>query len=162
MAYIPEKHRKYGLLPKKSDGEGEVFEYPSALVDEIIRMIDCGTELIPYGYDSYDEYYSFIERLIIDNSDKAAAVEKLQILLDRVRSLNRKDEWSVLRYVGESKEFGLTNGRCYYWPTEKANPIYHGVIDDEEYTSYLYTRDADKWVILDDPTGMAERSLIKK
>ena len=159
MAYIPKKHRKYGLLPQKSNGEGEVFEYPSALVDEISRLIECGRELIPYGYKSYGEYYFFIEQLIIDNADNTIAVEKLQNLFDRVKSLNRKDEWSVLKYVGEPMAFGLTTGRCYYWPTEKSNPIYRGVIDDEEFTSYIYTIDADKWEILEDPTGMAEHTL---
>ena len=53
----------------------------------------------------------------------------------------------------------LTRGRCYYWPCSKERPVYEGVIDDEEFTSYLYPCDAECWEIVLDPTGMAARAL---
>ena len=36
---------------------------------------------------------------------------------------------------------------------------YRGVIDDEEFTAYLYPTEPDLWEILEDPTGMAYRTL---
>lgn len=39
------------------------------------------------------------------------------------------------------------------------NPVYEGVIDNEEFTSYLYPTDSDLWEILEDPTGMAYRTI---
>ena len=35
MPYIPEQHKKYDLLPGSVKHGGEVFSYPSELVDEI-------------------------------------------------------------------------------------------------------------------------------
>ena len=78
--------------------------------------------------------------------------------------MNMKEDWSVVRYVGHEYDnkprvFGLTRGRCYYWPCSKERPVYEGVIDDEEFTSYLYPCDAECWEIVLDPTGMAARAL---
>ena len=58
-------------------------------------------------------------------------------------------------------ELALTRGRCYYWPCSRDNPVYEGVIDDEEFTSYLYPCDPASWEPLYDPTGMARRALAK-
>ena len=33
------------------------------------------------------------------------------------------------------------------------------MVDDEEFTSYLYPTDPDLWVILEDPTGMAYNTI---
>ena len=38
-------------------------------------------------------------------------------------------------------------------------PIYTGVIDDEEFTAYLYPTDPELWEIIVDPTGMAYRTI---
>ena len=80
------------------------------------------------------------------------------------KRMNVKEDWSVVRYVGHEYDdkprvFGLTRGRCYYWPCSKERPVYEGVIDDEEFTSYLYPCDAECWEIVLDPTGMAARAL---
>lgn len=66
-----------------------------------------------------------------------------------------------MKYIGESTDgvSGLTHGRCYYWPCSTKNPVYEGVIDDEEFTSYLYPVDANLWEIIEDPTGMAKRAI---
>ena len=47
--------------------------------------------------------------------------------------------------------FSLTQGKYYYWPCSKESPVYEGVIDDEEFTSYLYPTDAALWEIAEDP-----------
>ena len=78
--------------------------------------------------------------------------------------LNIKENWSVLRYIGKSHNSvgGLNNGKVYYWPCSIENPVYEGVIDDEEFTSYLYSTDSDDREILEDPTGMAYRTIYEK
>ena len=78
MAYIPEKHKKYGLLPFSVENGSEVFSYPSGLVNAIEELIfelegvpedsDCGRTslLIPYAIKSYEDYQakneSYIEK----------------------------------------------------------------------------------------------------
>jgi hypothetical protein len=44
----------------------------------------------------------------------------------------------------------------------KSNPEYEGVIDDEEFTSYLYPVDEGLWEIAEDPTGMARKIMEKE
>ena len=67
----------------------------------------------------------------------------------------------MLRYVGESGSpfSGLTYNNNYYWPTSKNHPVYCGVIDNEEFTAYIYPTDEELWEILEDPTGMAYRTI---
>ena len=72
--------------------------------------------------------------------------------------MNRKEQWSVLKFIGTEID-GLTPGSNYYWPSSFSNPVYRGVVDDEEFTSYLYPTDADLWEILEDPTGMAYNTI---
>ena len=48
---------------------------------------------------------------------------------------------------------------CSIFRTAISNPVYTGVVDDEEFTSYLYPTDPDLWVILEDPTGMAYNTI---
>jgi hypothetical protein len=79
---------------------------------------------------------------------------------NEIKELNQKEEWSVLKYIGPTtEEIGLTNGKNYYWPTSKNNPVYNGVFDDEEIRSYLYPTDEKFWIILEDPTGMAYNTI---
>ena len=175
--YIPESHEKYGLLPHCKRKGGEVFSYPSWLneLDGLLSesgLFDGGEEaskrtmiLIPHGYSSYAEYRRKLkqcaDRCKDADSELAESIVALAREMDR---LNVKENWSVLRYTGDQFDdapqlTALTKGRCYYWPCSKENPVYEGVIDDEEFTSYLYPCDPDSWEILEDPTGMAARAL---
>lgn len=175
--YIPESHEKYGLLPHCKRKGGEVFSYPSWLneLDGLLSesgLFDGGGEaskrtmiLIPHGYSSYAEYRRKLkqcaDRCKDADSELAESIVALAREMDR---LNVKENWSVLRYTGDQFDdapqlTALTKGRCYYWPCSKENPVYEGVIDDEEFTSYLYPCDPDSWEILEDPTGMAARAL---
>lgn len=174
MAYIPEKHKGLGLLPRSTEASSEVFSYPSSLIEEIEEMlfelegiaedIEYGRPslLIPYGRASYNAYQAEIEAYFEKYSEHEVA-ELLKLLSLEIRRMNVKEDWSVVRYVGhqfDGDDFAsLTPGRCYYWPCSRENPVYTGVIDDEEFTTYLYPCDSESWEIVDDPTGMAARTL---
>lgn len=164
MPYIPEKHKKYNLLPYCREHSGEVFEYPDSLdeVDEILRL--SGGSLMPYGYNSYEEYYRDVDRWIEKFKSDDDKRELLEQFKREMIQMNQKEQWSVLKYIGESTGscFGLTNGNYYYWPTRIENPGYNGVIDDEEFTSYLHPTEPQLWEIAEDPTGMAYRTIYKK
>lgn len=164
MPYIPKEHEKYDLLPYCRRNGGEVFQYPSKLIDEVGNLLNSLDEIFPYGYNSYEEYYGTINSLISDNACNLELVEKLNELLNKMYEMNQKEEWSVLKYIGPTDKacFGLTHGKTYYWPTRKSKPVYQGVVDDEEFTSYLYATEPDMWEILEDPTGMAYRTIYKK
>lgn len=164
MPYIPEQHQKYDLLPRCRNRGGEVFEYNSSLIDRTADILGSANAFSPYGFCSYAEYFDSLDSVITSNRHLPDVVRMLKRLREEMVQLNRKEEWSVLRYIGPStgKLLGLTHGKNYYWPTSKDNPVYNGVVDDEEFTSYLYPTDADMWEILEDPTGMAYRTIYEK
>lgn len=160
--YIPKEHKKYDLLPCCRKNGGEVFAYPSDLIDKLVAYTELPrTCFDPYGYGSYKEYFEDIDCRYQIYKKRPEIKTLFEQLKAKMKEMNRKKEWSVLRFVGQKEDvdFGLTPGRCYYWPTSKSNPVYSGVIDDEEYTSYLYPTDSDLWEILEDPTGMAYNTL---
>jgi hypothetical protein len=161
MPYIPKNHEKYNLLPYcKKDG-GEVFDYPSELIYEAEQLLGSSEGLYPYNYDSYNDYFSSIDDLIKENSNNFEIVSKLTQIREMVQKMNQKEEWSILRYIGPSDDgpCGLTKGKIYYWPTRKEHPVYRGVIDDEEFTAYLYPTEESLWEIIEDPTGMAHKTI---
>lgn len=181
--YIPVEHEQHNLLPYCRAKGGEVFSYPSMLddVDERIRKWEAGRagvqagehdaghkndsmRIMPYGMKSYAEYYGMLERYAVDIApDDPQLARDIRMLEDLMKIMNVKEQWSIVRYVGdqfdEVEGLGLTKGRCYYWPCSESCPEYEGVIDDEEFTSYLYPCDSDSWEIVCDPTGMAVRAL---
>jgi len=186
MAYIPEAHKKYNLLPMCAERGGEVFSYPSTESD-ISAMLPEGEHVIPYGYDSYADFDNqldnYIELYGTTNGILNDLGQKLVEYKETVHKMNVKENWSVLRYLGEttSNLFGLKHGQYYYWPCSAEYPDYEGVIDGEEFTSYLaYAIESPKvsddgvvfeggkidsyaglniWEIAEDPTGMAARVL---
>ena len=161
MPYIPKEHAKYGLLPMCRQMGGEVFSYPVEFLDELQDYLPDKISLMPYGYDSYEDYFSTIDEYISEYAETEEAVSKFESFKKAIAEMNVKEEWSVLRYKGETDKnvFGLTHGQAYYWPCSKSHPEYEGVIDDEEFTSYLYPTNALLWEILEDPTGMAHRTI---
>lgn len=156
MAYIPQNHQRYGVLPLSAHCQREVFVYPSKLLDEVQAAID--EQLIPYGFESYHHYDTYLKELQIKYP---CSCDKLLQLRKRITELNQKEEWSVLRYIGPDTDsiLGLKHNQVYYWPCSFNNPKYIGVIDDEEFTNYLYPADPELWEILEDPTGMAHKTL---
>lgn len=124
-------------------------------------MLGSSEGLFPYNFDSYEEYYASVDALIVEHEADNVIVQKLREIRETVAKMNNKKEWSVVKYIGPSDDscFGLTNGKNYYWPTHQENPVYCGVIDDEEFTAYLYPTEPALWEILLDPTGMAYRTI---
>ena len=161
MAYIPEQHIQYDLLPFCREHGGEVFEYPCELLSQINSFLDSDDFLDPYGYKSYEEYDREIDRVAQKYCDQPEKYAMLDIYKQRIHEMNCKEQWSVLRYIGpdDGRLFSLTPGRCYYWPCSISNPVYSGVVNDEEYTSYFHPVDAEFWKILEDPTGMAHDTI---
>lgn len=162
MSQIPKEHEKYNLLPETRDRDDwDCFLYPS-----LWELEDAGVDsLDPYGYASVEEYNHMIDRRIEEaNSDHV--VELLKKLQNDMVRMNDKNNWSVLRYIGprfpEDTIKDLEEGQCYYWPCDIDNPVYQGVVDNEEYTSYWYPTEPDMWEILEDPTGMAYRTIYGK
>ena len=152
-------------MPFKSKKGGEAFSYdPFELreIESILDKLDVCAE--PYGCYSYEKYFSEIDRGIALLSDNDKAMEQVRKFKDSMQRRNRKEMWSVLKYVGPTTDsiFGLTNGHYYYWPCSTDNPCYEGVIDDEEYTSYLYSTEKELWEIAEDPAGMAFRTLTRR
>ena len=158
MPYIPKEHEKYDLLPFCREHGGEVFEYPGDLLDELEEHLDPEDQLIPYGFKSYEEYDQEIDRIARRFLDQPQVMDLFGEFKTQIYEMNRKEQWSVLKYIG-TEIAGLTPGRNYYWPSSFSNPVYRGVVDDEEFTSYLYPTDADLWEILEDPTGMAYNTI---
>lgn len=173
--YIPAGHEGYGLLPRRREEGGEVFTYPAELdaVEDMLREAEGAVDgegegrtslLVPHGKASYASYLGELRGYADRHRDDQELFEALEWLMDAIRRMNVKEDWSVVRYVGHEYDgdvpgLGLTRGRCYYWPCSRENPAYEGVIDDEEFTSYLYPCDPGSWEVVLDPTGMAARAL---
>lgn len=161
MPYIPPAHRKYDLLPRSRKKGGEVFSYPSDCLWKIESLLPETEGLTPYGYKDYAQYDAEIDCRITEYGENGHEHNELGEMLiayqELVHRMNHKEEWSVLKYIGPNTQgiFGLTHGRYYYWPCSTQSPKYEGVIDDEEFTSYLYSTDPELWEIAEDPTGMA-------
>lgn len=164
MPYIPINHEQYDLLPLCRKDGGEVFDYPSKLIYEAEQLLGSSEGLFPYNFDSYEDYYVSVDALIAKHEADGAVVQKLHEVREMVAKMNHKEEWSILKYIGPSDDscFGLTNGKNYYWPTRKENPVYCGVIDDEEFTASLYPTEPHLWEILLDPTGMVHRTIYER
>jgi len=157
--YIPAEHVPLDVLPWNREEGYEVFSYPPELNDvddalfeaEGLNRNERGTRvalIYPYGYHSYGEYFAHLQGYV-DKYEKTAPelADSIRRLIESIKRMNVKEDWSVVRYVGHEYDnnprvFGLTRGRCYYWPCSKEKPVYEGVIDDEEFTSYLYPCDA--------------------
>jgi 3-methyladenine DNA glycosylase AlkD len=188
MAYIPVGHQKYDILPMCRESGGEVFSYSPDLENEISELLPDEESVIPYGYDSYEGFDKQLDDYISQYGTEDGKLNRLGQLLTAykadIKRRNIKGNWSVVKYVGESTGGigGFTHGRYYYWPCSIEEPAYEGVIDDEEFTSYLasigqsgkayqsledaaadgvkeFAQEGSDWEIVEDPTGMAARHL---
>ncbi|OQB11930.1 MAG: hypothetical protein BWY15_02360 [Firmicutes bacterium ADurb.Bin193] len=159
MPYIPDEHKKYNLLPQSCLDGGEVFSYDSDLVYGLESLLDNKYSLIPYGYDSYEEYYEHLDSISAENP---SVKEKIEELKKDIKKRNIKENWSIAKYVGDTTDgvFGLTHDRYYYFPCSADDITYDGIIDDEEFTSYMnYPLSKSLWEIVEDPLKLLERVL---
>lgn len=165
MPYIPKEHEKYDLLPFCRENSGEVFSYSCEMENTICDLLPEGESVIPYGFDSYESFDKQLDDYITQYGTDNGKQNRLGHLLaeykGNIKLRNIKEIWSIVKYVGESTGgvSGLIHDKYYYWPCSIEEPEYEGVIDDEEFTSYLYPTDSHLWEIAEDPTGMAARYL---
>ena len=159
MPYIPEEHKQYPVLPYCREHGGEVFQYYNWPEEELEKRV--GEHLIPYGYNSYEEYFEKIDRLIKEHSDDSETVRLLEKIKKNISEWNHKEDWSICRFIGDNigEVMGLRNGGYYYWPCTASDPTFSGVIDEEEFTAYQFPTDSNLWEIVVDPTGMAYRTI---
>ena len=161
MPYIPEEHKQYPVLPYSREHGGEVFQYHNWPRKELEELV--GEHLIPYGYDSYEDYFAKIDGLIQTHSKELKTVKLLESIKRNISEWNRKEDWSICRFKGEDigDVLGLHHGGYYYWPCSSSDAVFGGVIDDEEFTAYEYPTDPELWEIVVDPTGMARRTIFE-
>ena len=169
MAYIPEAHAKYNLLPFCVGNGGEVFDYPSSIANKITdEFLPDEESVIPYGYENYSQYYTKLDDYIIKYGTTDGKINEIGELIIRlkkdIQNMNIKENWSVLRYIGKPTDgcFGLTHGRYYYMTSfDKARKSI-GIIDDEEFTAYMYPAKLSDWEVTEDPTGIASEIFMTK
>lgn len=151
MSYIPKDHLKYNILPNSRKGNWEVVSYDIDLIGEILDL-KCGLN-IPFQPKTLEEYYREIDECIKQYPEYS---EKLSLFKKDLISRNNKENWSILKYVGETND-NFTNGVYYYVPAFKKDDKYYadGIIDDEEFTSYLGWEDTNisnkNFIIISDP-----------
>lgn len=170
MPYIPEEHKKYlkdGLLSHCRRLKTEFIYRPSCLMEFIdYELSKYRVNSIPHEYTSYEQYYSFLDYLIENYSNKIPNFSNDVLQLKKlIEDGNHKEEWSICRFIGKEEDYiipALTTGKAYYWPTSKKNPVYHGVVENDEFDTYPHSTRRKDWEILEDPTGMAKRILESK
>lgn len=164
MPYIPYEHETYRLLPRSRKEGGEVFEYPCDLLDQVNSILPEGEDLIPYGYDSIDSYCTEMEKWLDYFSGDKEKYDLINRYYYKVVIQCFPEAWAVLKYIGESIDegIGLTKGQFYYCPRPANDRGTFGVIDDAEFTSYMYSCDPSLWVLYEDPTGEASITLGQK
>ena len=164
MPYIPYEYETYRLLPRSRKEGGEVFEYPCDLLDQVNSILPEGEDLIPYGYDSIDSYCTEMEKWLDFFAEDKEKYDLINRYYYKVVILNSPEAWAIVKYVGESFDegIGLTNGQFYYCPRPADDSGTFGVIDDAEFTSYMYSCDPSLWILYEDPTGEASITLGQK
>ena len=163
MTIIPEKHRKYDLLPVTRDMDFDTIEYTDTR-SKLAELLPEGNHLIPYGYASVEAYIRYVEEMANQYAGTEEQREAFRTYIEDIRRINQKEYWSVLEYIGEEWDEPLrfTPGRAYYWPCDVADPSFLGIVDDQEWTPYIYAPDPEDWKILEDPTGMAYETMYGK
>lgn len=168
MTTIPENHKKYmkdGLLALSRKLGNELLYSPHrlcCLLDfKLAKYRKC---ISSHGFTSRKSYFKELDKLDSKYSSKIENFhEEILELKELVEKTSNKEEWSVLRYIGESdpNDFDppFTYLECYYWPTNIDNPVYRGAFDDGETSSYPHSTAKGDWEILEDPSGMARRIL---
>jgi hypothetical protein len=164
LPYIPEAHKKYNLLPGCHKYGGDVIFYPTRERDAISKLLPQDEFIYPYHH-SYAEIYAnldyCIEKYGTTNGEINKLGKRIAAYKIRVQKMNVKENWSVLRYIGNSTDelpiSGWTHGRYYYMAIDESRNC-HGIFDDEEYFAVSGRRrslDSARWEIAEDPTGYA-------
>lgn len=158
MPYIPKEHEKYNLLPFCRKNGGEVFSYDCDLEYKLSNALP-NMGIIPYGYNSYEEFYEYLDSIEITDDDLKNLLSKYK---NDIKIRNIKENWSIAKYIGQPLDgiHSLTYGQYYYFPCNDKCVEYEGIIDDEEFTSYMsYSLDKANWEIAEDPLGLLRKIL---
>ena len=131
--YIPKEHIKYDILPNSKKNNWEVVSYDSDMLDKL-QKYHCKISY-PYHPVSLESLYKEIDDCIIQ-------YPKLKNLLLKYKKdliiRNNKLNWGIVKYIGKSNQ-NFTNNHYYYVPMFEKNGtiVVDGIIDDEEFTSYI-------------------------
>ena len=176
MAYIPESHKKYNLLPKFVETDREVIIYPSRKEGEIDLLLLPYDEFIaPYGdglfefhgYKNYSEYYAklddFITRFGTTEGKLNNLGERIVDFKKDVQKINVKENWSVLRCIVSTLDIDDLQLDNYYYMACSVEPLKcEGIINDEglpvydgDFLNTYWETERDNWEIIEDPTWIA-------
>jgi hypothetical protein len=184
LPYIPETHKKYNLLPKLHETGGDITFFPAITeeqYDEIRDFIEADMDFdYPYKFtisEMLNVFDGWIAEYGTENGKLNKAGELFTAWKARVRDWNNKENWSIVRYVGESTPsrddgFELMHGRYYYvpdktWGLDESNrqdDALEGLTNTEQ-NNYFWTiskRNCADWEIVEDPTGMVTKVLTSK
>ncbi len=85
---------------------GEVFSYSSEMEHQIADLLPEHESVIPYGYDSYEAFDKQLAGYITQYGTEDGKLNRLGQLLSEykadIKRRNIKENWSVLKYIGES------------------------------------------------------------
>ena len=135
--YIPEKHKKYDVLPTCRKYNFEIIIPNNNLLREIEQLTGKTDYmgLHPYQrFKSYEEFFNEIDNLI---SQFPNYKQKIIEYKNSVIKMNNKDLWAIVEYLGESN-WNFTKNKYYYVVMYKENDswVIDGVIDNEEYDAF--------------------------
>ena len=131
MPYIPETHKKYGVLPICKKYNFEMFIWDYKLLKKIKNLTNMKDyEVYPYQkYKSYEEFLNEIDKWIEKFPNYEQEIIEYK---DSIIKMNNKDLWAIIQYIGETN-YSFTKGKYYYVPMyiENNSWIIGGVIDNE-------------------------------
>jgi len=165
LPYIPEAHKKYNLLPGCVKYGGDIHYYPKSEYSTISKLLPKGETILPYHYGCA-EYSALLDFHISKYGMTDGELNELGRMISdyklRIKEMNIKENWSILRYIGESYGNsgafgGFTHGRYYYLAgiNEAQKALY--IFDNEELGVVTCTPDVTRWEVVEDPTGMAAK-----
>lgn len=167
MTTIPKKHRKYiksGLLSHSRRIGAELLYQPYDLVTLLeFKLRKYRKFVSSYGCCSRKAYFRYLDSLVTKYGWRLKNFKtEIKELKKTMKLWNRKNQWSVLRYIGETEDSSdpwYTHGKCYYFPASVSKSEYHGFFNNEEFFTDRCNIFKKEWEILEDPSGMAKRVL---
>ena len=120
------------------------LEYPYS---ELYGVNECYDRI--FTYSSVSKH----ERSALDNNGKLTAEHLFELVKENNQHFNEDKKNDMGFYKDAEDDFLLSLCKLI---------VYCGVIDDEEFTAYLYPTEPSLWEILLDPTGMAYRTIYEK
>ena len=180
MAYIPDAHKKYCLLQELVKNDYEILIYPYHPYNLEIQLpegetihpndtikVRSNTVISKSDYSDYiTKLNNIIVRLGITDNEMNILGKDILRFKNSIEEINIKENWSILRYMGETTicdEYNLTQNNYYYCVCNKGSKFF-GIIDDIFrlclYSTYSpQSRDRDPtrlhWEIYVDPTKCA-------